>query len=104
MLFDGCHRPSSGGSRIGFVLFFPGIFQLPLGKQTDREPSEHTQNPCGILRPNPAFIFQAGDIEAQMKPVFNAPALAVDLKPLVGTQPFGRTTGNQEDGLAFARS
>ena len=64
----------------GAVAF--GVAGSPFGKETDREATQHAENPDGITMTNPAIVFAGGCIEALMQAAFDPPIGAVSREPL----------------------
>ena len=79
-----------------------GLVLSPFHKQAIGQASIHSQNQHGFWVLHPATIIVVGDVQSLMEPALDAPALPIELQPLLRIEPFGRCTGNQSHLFVLA--
>lgn len=76
----------------GFVVGF-GLMAAPFHEEAVGQTSKDAVDADGIGRVQPALVVAAGDVEAGVEAVLDAPVAAVEIEPAGGLQVFGRQAG-----------
>src|SRR4051794_36809999 len=71
----------------------------PVHEEADAEAPEDSEHAHGVAVAHAALIFLGGDVQAQMKAVFDAPAGAVELEPTRRRELLGCGAGEQVNGF-----
>ena len=74
----------------------------PLHKQAIGQASIHAEDEHGFRILYAATVVVVGNIESLMEPALDAPALPIELQPLLGVEPLGRRTGDQRHLFVLA--
>ena len=85
----------------GLVLGF-GLALAPFHEEAIGQATQHPHDPLAIGSAHPTAVVVQGDIQPEVEPGFDSPALAVGAQPLSGSEFFGRATGHQRDALVLA--
>ena len=84
------------------LVFWLGLFGSPVQEQADHQTAEHAQDPQGVGTPDPAAVVIERDVQTQMGPVFDSPAMAIAFEPARGGKLLGHPVGYQPHGFVFA--
>ena len=81
-----------------------GVLTAPMHVEADAEATEHAEHPDGVAMAHAAAVFLGRDIQPLMQPIFDAPALAVELQPAGGVEPLRRRAAEQVHGFRLPRA